>query len=69
MRAGRFEVLLRNVRGEATNKREWSKIELLDSIIAWLKRMNARGHDVYIRPSELCGLVLLTNIDATNYGR
>jgi hypothetical protein len=31
-------------------KREWTKPELLKSI-AWLKRMNARGSEVFVRPA------------------
>jgi hypothetical protein len=43
--------------------RRWSGAETLNSI-AWLKRMNARGYDVSIRPDGQHGLVLLAGLDA-----
>jgi hypothetical protein len=51
----RFDVLIRDATNGATIKREWGKAELLRSV-AWLKRMNARGHDVYIDQVNRAGL-------------
>jgi RepB DNA-primase from phage plasmid/Relaxase/Mobilisation nuclease domain len=61
----RFEVLLRDAASGKTTKREWHKAELLKSV-AWLKRMNARGNDVHIRPAGEHGLVLLDGLKAEN---
>jgi hypothetical protein len=44
-------------------KREWSRSELEDyKTVAWLKRMNAKGNDIYIRPANKHGLVLVDQI-------
>lgn len=43
--------------------REWSREEVEQSV-AWLKRMNARGNDVYIRPAGEHGLVLVDDLKA-----
>jgi hypothetical protein len=59
----RFEVLVRDQANGQELKREWSKPELLKSI-AWLKRMNARGSEVLVRPAGQHGLVLLDALNA-----
>ncbi|MBL2509546.1 DNA primase, partial [Klebsiella pneumoniae] len=43
--------------------REWSAAEVLQNT-PWLKRMNAQGNDVYIRPAEQerHGLVLVDDL-------
>jgi hypothetical protein len=65
MGVGRFEVLLRDQSTRHELKRVWTKPELMKSI-AWLKRMNARGHDVFIRPVGQHSLVLLDALKAEN---
>jgi hypothetical protein len=45
----------------AEEMRHWSGPEMINSI-AWLKRMNARGHDVSVRPDGGHGLVLLADL-------
>ncbi len=57
----RVEVALREAQTGAVVKRTWSAQELEQSV-AWLKRMNARGHDVFIRPEGEHGLVLLDGL-------
>jgi hypothetical protein len=61
----RFELLLRDQSTGQELKREWSKPELVKSI-AWLKRMNSRGNEVFIRPAGPHGLVLLDRLKAEN---
>lgn len=41
--------------------REWSGAEVEQST-AWLKRMNAKGNDIYIRPAGEHGLVLMDDL-------
>ena len=41
--------------------REWSRAEVEQST-AWLKRMNAKGNDIYIRPAGEHGLVLMDDL-------
>jgi hypothetical protein len=65
MRVERFEVLLRNERTMQTVKRAWNKDELLKSVV-WLKRMNARGSDVFVRPIGQHGLILVDALNAEN---
>lgn len=43
--------------------REWSRAEVEQSA-AWLKRMNAKGNDIYIRPAGEHGLVLVDDLTA-----
>ncbi len=57
----RFEVGLRDSRTGQMVERAWSRAELERSC-AWLKRMNARGSDVLIRPAVDHGLVLLVDL-------
>jgi hypothetical protein len=59
----RFEVGLREAQTGRMMNREWSRTELEQSV-AWLKRMNARGHDVYLRPAGAHGLVLVDDLKA-----
>ena len=58
----RFEVGIRDAKtGQMMNK-DWSREELEQSV-GWLKRMNAKANDVYIRPAEeQHGLVLLDDL-------
>ncbi len=58
----RLEVALREAQTGAVEKRSWSAQELEQSV-AWLKRMNVRGHDVFIRPEgDGHGLVLVDGL-------
>lgn len=57
----RFEVGIREAKTGQMMNREWSRAELEQSI-AWLKRMNAKGNDVYIRPAGEHGLVLVDGL-------
>jgi hypothetical protein len=55
----RFDVLLREVISGKPMQQEWSKEQVLKNV-AWLQRMNARGHNIFIRPSDEYGLALLS---------
>lgn len=58
------EVGVRDARTGQMINREWTRAELEQSA-AWLKRMNARGSDIYIRPAGVHhGLVLLDDLKA-----
>lgn len=48
--------------------RQWSGLELLRSL-PWLKRMNARGYDVTLRPTGQHGLVLLDGLQQADLQR
>jgi len=48
--------------------RTWTVAELEHSI-AWLKRVNAHGHDIYIRPDGSAGLILMDDLDAAGIVR
>ena len=53
---------IRDRSGETT-VRAWSGAEIEHSI-AWLKRMNARGSDIHVRPAGEHGLVLVDGLKA-----
>lgn len=57
----RFDVLLRDTTSGATISREWSRTELLTSV-AWLKRMNVRGNNIFVRPNGEHGLALVHSL-------
>ncbi len=59
----RFEVGIREAKTGQMMNREWSRAEVEQST-AWLKRMNAKGNDVYIRPAGEHGLVLVDDVTA-----
>lgn len=59
----RFEVGIREAKTGQMMNREWSRAEVEQST-AWLKRMNAKGNDVYIRPAGEHGLVLVDDLTA-----
>lgn len=59
----RFEVGIREAKTGQMMNREWNREEAEQSV-AWLKRMNARGNDVYIRPAGEHGLVLVDDLTA-----
>ncbi len=64
----RFEVGIREGKTGQMMNREWSRAELEQSA-AWLKRMNAKGNDVYIRPAGDHGLVLVDDLKAQTLER
>ena len=57
----RFEIGIRDAKTGQMMNREWSRAEVEQSA-AWLKRMNARGNDIYIRPAGEHGLVLVDDL-------
>ena len=57
----RFEVGIREAKTGQMMNREWSRAEL-EQAVPWLKRMNAKGNDVYIRPAGNHGLVLVDDL-------
>src|SRR5438445_9028360 len=42
--------------------RTWTVADLEDGI-PWLKRMNAHGRDIYVRPAGSVGLILVDDLD------
>ena len=59
----RFEVGIRDAKAGQMMNRTWSRAELLaEQSVAWLKRMNAKGNDIYIRPAGEHGLVLVDDL-------
>ena len=57
----RFEVGIREAKTGQMMNREWSRAELEQSA-PWLKRMNAKGNDVYVRPAGAHSLVLVDDV-------
>lgn len=64
----RFEVGIREAKTGQMMNRDWSRAEVEQST-AWLKRMNAKGNDVYIRPAGEHGLVLVDDLTADKISR
>ena len=58
----RFEIGIREAETGKMINRFMTKKEVKDNA-AWLKRMNAKGHDIYIRPSGEHGLVLIDDLN------
>jgi len=56
-----YRVMLVDAKNDQKQWREWSAAELVRSV-AWLKRMNARGHDVLVAPAGQHGLMLLDGL-------
>lgn len=56
-----FEIALRAAETGQELHRTWDQAELEQSV-GWLKRMNARGHDVSIQPAGEHSLVLLAGL-------
>ncbi|WP_226936019.1 DNA-primase RepB domain-containing protein [Janthinobacterium sp. GW458P] len=63
-----FVVRLAQARDGKQETRQWSGLELLRSL-AWLKRMNARGYDITVRPAGQHGLVLLDGLQEADLQR
>ena len=67
--AVRFELEVRDAGGKAI-ERAWTRAELEKPVtVAWLKRMNAKGHEVFIRPAGDHGLVLVDELKAKGVDR
>ena len=54
--------------GGQTLQRAWTSAEL-EKGVGWLKRMNARGHDIAIRPAGEHGLVLVAGLRSDGVAR
>lgn len=64
-----FEVGIRDAQSGQMMNRQWRRDELEQSI-AWLKRMNARGNDIYVRPAgQQHGLVLIDDLNTAAIAR
>lgn len=63
-----LEVGIRDAQTGQMMNRQWSRAELQQSI-PWLKRMNARGNDIYVRPAGAHGLVLLDDLNTQALAR
>ena len=64
LEALRFELEVRDADGKTT-QRTWTRGELESlKTVSWLKRMNAKGHGVFIRPAGDHGLVLVDELKA-----
>ncbi len=57
----RFEIGIRDQKTGQMINREWSCAEI-EKNMPWLKRMNARGNNIYIRPAGAHGLVLVDDL-------
>lgn len=58
MGADRFVVTLVDAKQGKQEERRWRKAEVINSM-AWLRRMNARGYGIWMRPDGKNGLILL----------
>jgi hypothetical protein len=63
MGAERYEAVIVNAESGRKTKREWSASELVKGV-PWLKRMNARGGDIYLRPLDGPELLLVDALNA-----
>ena len=68
MGCAQFVVRLAEAKNGKQETRQWSGLELLRSL-AWLKRMNARGYDVTLRPAGQHGLMLLDGLQPADLQR
>jgi len=55
-------------RDEMLLRREWTPAQV-ETAVPWLKRMNAQGRDIYIRPSGSSGLSLIDDVPAATVER
>jgi hypothetical protein len=69
MNCGLFEVGIRNQAGKMLI-RSWDKVDILNAI-PWLKRENAKGADIYVRPAgdKNQGLILVDDLNQAQIGR
>lgn len=61
----RYDIGIRDAASGKMMNREWTPQEVVQNA-AWLKRMNAQGNDIYIRPAEQVrhGLVLVDDLSS-----
>jgi hypothetical protein len=64
MGAERYEVVIVNAKTRRQTQRDWNAAELLRGV-TWLKRMNAQGGDIYLRPFDGPQLLLVEALNAT----
>jgi hypothetical protein len=65
----KFELEVRDAEGKVA-RRAWTQAELEKPVtVAWLKRMNAKGHGVFVRPAGDHGLVLVDELKAEGVDR
>ena len=64
----RFDLLIQKVGTGVKLSRTWTKSEL-EKVAGWLKRMNARGHEIFIRPSGDHGVVLVHDLKREGIAR
>jgi len=57
----RFEIGIRDAQNGRMMNREWSAADVVQSL-PWLKRMNAKGNHIYIRPAGEHGLVMVDDL-------
>ena len=62
MGAERYEVVITHAKTGQQTKREWSAVELMAGV-QWLKRLNARGGDILVRPLGGPELRLIASLD------
>jgi hypothetical protein len=62
MGAERYEVVIVNAQSGRKTKRDWSASELVKGV-PWLKRMNAEGSDISLRPLDGPELLLVDALD------
>lgn len=62
MGAERYEVVIVSAKTGRRTTREWSPAELLKGA-TWLKRMNAQGGDIYLRPLDGSALLLVDGLN------
>ncbi len=60
-----FELLLRDVNNGELKQCEWDFDQVLENV-PWLKRMNARGHSIFVRPSGKHGFAFLSGLVEDN---
>jgi hypothetical protein len=63
MGAERYEIVIVSAKSGRQMKRGWSALELLKGV-PWLKRMNARGADIYLCPLDGPELLLVDSLNA-----
>jgi hypothetical protein len=63
MGAERYEIVIVSANGVRKAKREWSGSELVKGV-PWLKRINAQGGDIYLRPLDGPELLLVDALNA-----
>lgn len=65
MGCDRYDIGIRDAATGKMMNREWTPQEVQQNV-AWLKRMNAQGNDIYIRPAEGArhGLVLVDDLSS-----